>query len=152
MITPQSVQKVSGGSRSSAAAGSNGRSGARSQLNGSGELKHGKVRGAMRLDENETRASKVGARDGQREKPPSKDGTVQRTAKEVEGLKDFVRTIDISSLHTDTYVGMKWEMARAGLHRRAVASAMSETSCCIQFLAFDHSILSCYLRTHGGAR
>lgn len=32
------------------------------------------------------------ARDlGPREKPPSKDGTVQRTAKEVEGLKDFVR-------------------------------------------------------------
>ena len=31
-------------------------------------------------------------RDG-RDKPPSKDGTAQRTAKEVEGLKDYVGTL-----------------------------------------------------------
>ena len=35
-------------------------------------------------------ASSAATREGPREKAPSKDGTVQRTAKEVEGLKDFV--------------------------------------------------------------
>jgi len=61
----------------------------------------------MRSEENETRAPKVGARDIQREKLASKDGTVQRTAKEVEGLKDFVRTIDVSLLHKSICVGLE---------------------------------------------
>jgi len=68
----------------------------------------------MRSEENETRAPKVGARDIQREKLASKDGTVQRTAKEVEGLKDFVRTIDVSLLHKSICVGLEVDWASFG--------------------------------------
>ena len=104
---PQSVQKVSGGSRTSAATGSAGRSGARGQH--SGDLKHGKVRGPMKSEDAETRAPKAGARDGTREKAPSKDGTVQRTAKEVEGLKDLVCAIPISYLtNGQKRIGRRW--------------------------------------------
>lgn len=37
-----------------------------------------------------------------RDKPPSKDGTVQRTAKEVEGLKDFVRAYRFLLMHVSS--------------------------------------------------
>lgn len=47
----------------------------------------------MPSEDTEVKASRPPGRDGAREKPPSKDGTVQRTAKEVEGLKDFVSEI-----------------------------------------------------------
>ena len=46
------------------------------------------------------RESAAGFRD--REKPPSKDGTAQRRAKEVEGLKDFVR----KTLRLDEQLGL----------------------------------------------
>ena len=59
----------------------------------------------MRSEDSEARAAKVTARDmQQREKLASKDGTVQRTAKEVEGLKDFVCTTRPSSLGKDAVV------------------------------------------------
>lgn len=90
--TPQSHQKVLNGSRSSAAGGSGSR-GLRLQQHGaSNGLKHSKGRsGAEDTGHRVPRpASSAATREGPREKAPSKDGTVQRTAKEVEGLKDFV--------------------------------------------------------------
>jgi hypothetical protein len=92
--TPQSHQKAPSGSRPSTAVGS-GSKGFRPQQNGgSNGFKQTKVRGGLPSEDVGQRPSKPAptARDGgPREKPPSKDGTVQRTAKEVEGLKDFVR-------------------------------------------------------------
>ncbi|OQO05249.1 hypothetical protein B0A48_09016 [Cryoendolithus antarcticus] len=62
----------------------------KSTHNGSGrELKHSKVRGGSQSDIGDASARRARTKDAPREKPPSKDGTVQRTAKEVEGLKDY---------------------------------------------------------------
>lgn len=89
--TPMSHQKVSNGVRPATAGGSGSR-GTRAQHNvGSAGLKHTKVRGGSVDDGGQKGSRQVAAvKEGAREKPPSKDGTVQRTAKEVEGLKDFV--------------------------------------------------------------
>jgi hypothetical protein len=93
---PQSHQKIPSGSRPSTAAGSGSRGLRPQQQNGgSNGFRQTKSRGGLPSEDAGQRASKQAptARDaGPREKPPSKDGTVQRTAKEVEGLKDFVRT------------------------------------------------------------
>jgi hypothetical protein len=92
--TPQSHQKASSGSRPGTAAGSGSRGFRPQQNGGSNGFKQTKVRGGLPSEDAGQRPSKPvpTARDGgPREKPPSKDGTVQRTAKEVEGLKDFVR-------------------------------------------------------------
>jgi hypothetical protein len=92
--TPQSHQKVSNGSRSSAAGGSGSRGLRPQQYGASNGLKHSsKGRGGAEDSGHRAPrpASSAATRDGPREKAPSKDGTVQRTAKEVEGLKDFVR-------------------------------------------------------------
>ena len=47
-----------------------------------------------------------------REKPPSKDGTAQRRAKEVEGLKDFVGHVLIPNISggyiTLLEAGFRW--------------------------------------------
>lgn len=48
-----------------------------------------KERGSTTSEDGEGRALRAGYRNDYREKPPSKDGTVQRHAKEVEGLKDY---------------------------------------------------------------
>lgn len=75
--------------------------------NGSGGLKSAKVRGSSDKENGNGNGSGGGstgaksvARRGSsakalaaREKIPSKDGTVQRNAKEVEGLKDYVRAL-----------------------------------------------------------
>lgn len=91
--TPQSRQKVSNGSRPSTAPGfGSGELQRQQQIAGSGGLgiRHAKIRGGGSSEDAEVKAPRA-ARDGVREKPASKDGTVQRTAKEVEGLKDYVR-------------------------------------------------------------
>lgn len=115
--TPQSYRKVSGGPRPGTAGGSASR-GSKLQPNGGATgSKHTKGKDSQsedlgrrpsrphieelgrrpsrpNLEDSGRRPSKpaIHSRDaGPREKPPSKDGTVQRTAKEVEGLKDFVR-------------------------------------------------------------
>jgi len=90
---PQSHLKVSNGSRSSAAAGPGSRGLRPQQYGASNGLKHGsKGRGGVEDSGHRPPrpASSAATREGPREKAPSKDGTVQRTAKEVEGLKDFV--------------------------------------------------------------
>jgi len=89
-------QKVPSGSRPSTAAGpgSRGYRPQQQQNGGSNGFRQTKSRGGLPSEDAGQRGSKPApaARDvGPREKPPSKDGTVQRTAKEVEGLKDFVR-------------------------------------------------------------
>lgn len=114
--TPQSYQKVSGGPRPGTAGGSASRASKLQQNGGSTGQKHTKVKenqpedfgrrpsrptiedsgrrpSRPTIEDSGRRPSKpaLHSRDGPREKPPSKDGTVQRTAKEVEGLKDFVR-------------------------------------------------------------
>lgn len=74
---------------------------------GSGGLRSAKIRGSSDKENigntsgNISGSAGVGGRAARRgstanmlatrEKPPSKDGTVQRHAKEVEGLKDYVR-------------------------------------------------------------
>ena len=92
--TPQSHQKVSNVSRSGAAGGSGSRGLRPQQYGASNGLKHSS-KGRGGAEESGHRAprpaSSAATREGPREKAPSKDGTVQRTAKEVEGLKDFVR-------------------------------------------------------------
>lgn len=60
------------------------------QNGGSAGLKHSKIRGGSQSDIGEAGGRRARTREPPRDKPPSKDGTVQRTAKEVEGLKDYV--------------------------------------------------------------
>ncbi|QIW97978.1 hypothetical protein AMS68_003496 [Peltaster fructicola] len=48
-----------------------------------------KERGSTTSEDSNGRAVRSGHRNDYREKPPSKDGTVQRHAKDVEGLKDY---------------------------------------------------------------
>ncbi|KAM0715256.1 hypothetical protein Q7P37_008754 [Cladosporium fusiforme] len=84
-------QKVSNGSRPGTAAGRPASRGTpRPQTGDSSKLRPTKVR-AGSTDDVGMRASRAmpPVKEGVREKGPSKDGTVQRTAKEVEGLKDF---------------------------------------------------------------
>lgn len=90
--TPQSHQKVSNGPRSTAAGGSGSRGLRPQQYGAQNGMKHSKGRGGAEDSGHRAPrpASSAATRDGPREKAPSKDGTVQRTAKEVEGLKDFV--------------------------------------------------------------
>ncbi len=66
---------------------------------GSGALRSAKVRGSSDKENGgdrsaaprSTRRGSAANALAMREKVPSKDGTAQRTAKEVEGLKDYVR-------------------------------------------------------------
>jgi hypothetical protein len=89
--TPQGHQKVPSGSRPSTAAGSGSRGYRPQQNGGSNGVKQTRARGGEEAGQRPSSRMAPSARDGgPREKPPSKDGTVQRTAKEVEGLKDFV--------------------------------------------------------------
>lgn len=124
--TPQSYQKVSGGPRPGTAGGSASRASKLQQNGGSTGPKHTKVKESQpedfgrrpsrptiedagrrpsrpTIEDSGRRTSKpaLHSRDGPREKPPSKDGTVQRTAKEVEGLKDFVRAPAPQYIHRD---------------------------------------------------
>lgn len=88
-------QKVSNGSRPSTAGGPPSRGTPRAPQNGDpNKLRPTKARAGASADDAVMRSSRAmpAAKDGIREKAPSKDGTVQRTAKEVEGLKDFVRS------------------------------------------------------------
>lgn len=94
---PPSTQRLPNAARAQTAA-SQARAGTpKSQQNSNGiQPKSTRIRGGTDKDSIGSLSTKYGARRGStahlaaREKPPSKDGTVQRTAKDVEGLKDFV--------------------------------------------------------------
>ena len=94
---PPSTQRLPNAARASTAA-SQARAGTpKSQQSSNGiQPKSTRIRGGSDKDSVGSSSTRHAARRGSvahlagREKPPSKDGTVQRGAKEVEGLKDFV--------------------------------------------------------------
>lgn len=121
--TPQGHQKVPSGSRPSTAAGSGSRGYRPQQNGGSNGVKQTRARGGEEAGQRPSSRMAPSARDGgPREKPPSKDGTVQRTAKEVEGLKDFVCEIQIP-----TSIEWTWNFKRRSL---VCFRARSTWQCC----------------------
>lgn len=78
--------------------------------NGSGVLRSAKVRGSSDKENGgeksaparSTRRPSTASALAPREKLPSKDGTAQRNAKQVEGLKDYVRVLSATTTTTTT--------------------------------------------------